>query len=297
MKKNNVLKVLGIVALAGTITVFAGCKEKQITETPVNEAAAQTSTKAIQSSISLEKAIEIALENAGISDRSKAYFEKAQLDSNDKISHYDIEFKADGKEYDYEIAVNDGKILEKEIDKNEKTTVEFYYESNTDAEKITSNKSTPSKNTGYISIDNAKEAALKDAGVNSSDAVFEKAQFDGNEPTPHYDIEFRSNDYEYDYEINAVNGAVLERDKERDFDINKSSANAENFIGKEAAKEKAFAHAGIKAADVKRAEIELDSDEPVPHYDVDFVSGKYEYEYSINAKTGSVIKAEKDFND
>ena len=42
---------------------------------------------------------------------------------------------------------------------------------------------------------------------------------------------------------------------------------------------------------------ELDRDDMVVHYDVEFVSGKYEYEYEINAETGKVIAFDKEFND
>ena len=48
---------------------------------------------------------------------------------------------------------------------------------------------------------------------------------------------------------------------------------------------------------MKFSKAELDRDDMVVHYDIEFVSGKYEYEYEINAETGKVIAFDKEFND
>ena len=62
-------------------------------------------------------------------------------------------------------------------------------------------------------------AALKDAGVSSSSATFMKAKLDRDDGYYLYEIEFYSGDMEYEYEINALTGAILERDRERmDYD-------------------------------------------------------------------------------
>lgn len=292
MKKNNLLKVLSAAAVAGVLFFSAACSNTQTSETPVNQASgAQASTKAAESSISLEKAIEIALTHAGVS-RDDASFTKTQLDSDDKIPHYEIDFIADGKEYDYEVAVSDGKILESESDSAEPSTAST--ESEVTKGGIDVNEPTTKKN-GFISVDEAKAKALKDAGIAYADAVFEKAEFDDDDLIPHYDIEFYADGYEYDYEIDAKNYNVIEKSKEKERNA-KQPTQANEFIGADAAMEKALAHAGLKAADAKII-AELDADDTIPHYEVDIVAGNYEYEYEINAKTGAIIAHEKDFND
>lgn len=42
---------------------------------------------------------------------------------------------------------------------------------------------------------------------------------------------------------------------------------------------------------------ELDRERKTIVYEVEFVSGKHEYDYEVNAETGKIIKAEKEFRD
>lgn len=293
MKKNNLLKVLGASAIAGALIFSAACSDTQTNETPVNQASGSPiTTKAAESSLSLEEAIDTALAHAKVS-RDNASFVKTELDSDDKVPHYEIDFYADGKKYDYEVAVSDGKILESEVDLTEKvpaSTKPAVTKGGVDITEPTTEGS------GFISVDEAKTKALKDAGVAAADAVFEKAEFDGDDLIPHYDIEFYADGYEYDYEINAKNYNVIEKSKERERNA-KTPTQASEFIGESAAKEKAYAHAGVKAANVRRSKIELDRDDTIPHYEIEFAAGNFEYEYEVNAKTGAVIASEKDFND
>ena len=79
--------------------------------------------------------------------------------------------------------------------------------------------------------------------------------------------------------------------------VKPNANNVDNIITKEEAKAVAIKHAGLKAADVKRIEIELDRERNGLVYEIDFDAGKYEYEYEINAESGKVIKAEKEFRD
>ena len=61
----------------------------------------------------------------------------------------------------------------------------------------------------YITAEQAKSAALKHAGVNASDAIFVKAGLDWDDGKVHYEVEFYAGNTEYDYDIDAVSGAVL----------------------------------------------------------------------------------------
>ena len=62
--------------------------------------------------LSEEDAKSIAIEHAGLLT-DQITFTKSTLDKNDYQPHYDIEFYTnDNKEYEYEIALDTGKILE-----------------------------------------------------------------------------------------------------------------------------------------------------------------------------------------
>ena len=70
---------------------------------------------------------------------------------------------------------------------------------------------------GYIGEDRAKEIALEDAKVSASDAKYLRAHFDRDDYRDNYDVEFYYNGREYDYEIDAKSGAILEKSSEREY--------------------------------------------------------------------------------
>ena len=76
-----------------------------------------------------------------------------------------------------------------------------------------------------------------------------------------------------------------------------TTKNSAEKISREKAKSIALSQAGLKEADVRGLEIELDNEKGVLVYEVSFESGKYEYDYDIDAYTGAIKFSEKDFDD
>lgn len=74
--------------------------------------------------------------------------------------------------------------------------------------------STTQSNSTYIGIDRAKEIALKHAGVDSSKVIFTKAKLDKEHGIRVYEIEFETAFVEYEFEIHATSGKILEFSKE-----------------------------------------------------------------------------------
>ena len=68
----------------------------------------------------------------------------------------------------------------------------------------------------------------------------------------------------------------------------------DGFIGRQAAIRAALAHAKLHESDVRRLKCELDREDGVMVYEVDFRKDGFEYDYDIDAKTGAVIKAKKE---
>ena len=83
--------------------------------------------------------------------------------------------------------------------------------------------------------------------------------------------------------------------------ISTGNASETGLIGQEKAKEIAFTKAGVTATTVSELEVELDCDDGVLVYEVEFRSGNNEYEYDIHAKDGTIVKEnaeiEDDYND
>ena len=68
----------------------------------------------------------------------------------------------------------------------------------------------------YIGDDKAKEIALKDAGFAAGDVTELKSELDLDDPTVHYDVDFKQGGMEYDYDIDAVSGAIISHNSEVD---------------------------------------------------------------------------------
>ena len=66
----------------------------------------------------------------------------------------------------------------------------------------------------YISKEEAKTAALNHAGLSAADVTGLRAEFDYDDGTAEYEVDFRSGGWEYDYEIHAETGKIIKWDKE-----------------------------------------------------------------------------------
>lgn len=158
-----------------------------------------------------------------------------------------------------------------------------------------------------ITTDEAIAIALKDAGFTEKDVTGLHAELEHDDGVQIFDVDFYQNTKEYDYEIHAVSGKILKpAKKEAAADSTpakpaatggSTSGSASKNITKDQAISKALSHAGLKKSQVSRIRAELDKDDGRTIYEVDFETAQWEYEYEINAKTGKVIKAEKDRND
>ena len=66
----------------------------------------------------------------------------------------------------------------------------------------------------FIGEDKAKELALQAAGITNEGVVFEKAELDRDNGITKYEVEFRQGTTDWDVDIKADDGTVLEIDKD-----------------------------------------------------------------------------------
>ena len=145
-------------------------------------------------------------------------------------------------------------------------------------------------------IDAAKAAALADAGLVESDVTFTKEKLDWDDGIAVYDIEFLTADTEYDYEIDAATGAVLDKSAEL-FRPNESQGQAmDASIGVESAKEIAAAHAGLSKEEVFFTKAELELEHGRSEYEIEFYHDRIEYEYTIDAATGAILEYKSEYD-
>lgn len=159
----------------------------------------------------------------------------------------------------------------------------------------------------YVGMDAAKNAALADAGVSTTDAVFTTADLDDKNGTAYYELKFSDGTAEYEYDVDALTGVVIEGKKDdaatgNTAIVNSGSGNAADISGtstsidENKAKSIALADAGVQEADTAYLVVKPDYDNGTAVYDVEFyvASTKLEYDYEIDAATGKIRGMDQD---
>lgn len=245
---------------------------------------AYATSQAEKNSIGQDKALEIALKEAGV-PAEKASYTKVKLDRDDGYWVYEVEFYADGLEYDFAVDSDDGKIIKKEIDGRKVTA---------SVSQAQSSGQQASQADG-ITLEKAKEIALQAAGVDSANAQFTKGELETDDGKMFYEVDFYADGYEYDYKI-AMDGRVLEAEKEKRQEYT-SSSGSDNLIGVDKAKQIALDHCKAPADGVYFEKAKLERDDGRTYYEIEFKFGTAEYEYDIDALTGEIISFDSDTND
>lgn len=159
--------------------------------------------------ISLEEAKQIALDDAKVS-KENAKFDDKELDEDDGNYIYELEFYADGYEYEYDVHAVTGEIVESERDREQKSPKkEAKKEQSQQAKKTNTQPKQKSQKSDYIGMERAKQIAFNHAGVNGANARFDDQEFDVDDGVPHYELEFDVNGNEYEYDVHAVSGNIL----------------------------------------------------------------------------------------
>ncbi len=231
-----------------------------------------------------------ALNHAGVKESSTKYC-NAWLEWDDgRPECYEVEFMVNNTRYEYKIALTSATVLESEQ--------ETYSNSSSTTGTSTSSGTTSGSSSADIGESAAKAAALKHAGLSESQITGMKVQRDRDDGRLEYEIEFWSGSTEYDYTINAADGTVLGADKETHASSNSGSSNTSSSssgdIGSAKAKSIALSHAGVSESQTTEMKVQQDRDDGRLEYEVEFKSGGKEYEYTIDAASGTILDYEID---
>ncbi len=144
-----------------------------------------------------------------------------------------------------------------------------------------------------LSPEEAREAALKHAGVTGEEATVIKEELDYDDGVTEYEIEFVAGGTKYEYEINAEDGAVLGSSQEP---VEKLPENlqGQGIISVEEAKEAVLSHAGFTPEQVTYTKVDLEQDDGVTEYEIKFYADGKEYSGKVNASTGAILEYEMD---
>ena len=167
--------------------------------------------------LSLEKVKELVFKDSGVNEKDVRDFE-AELDYDYGKMVYEVEFEVGKVNYDYELdAVNGSVIYSNKMTSNPKFEVNDNKVDQPVSSKPSASSKPSNKIDAIISPERALEYALAHAGVDKKSAKDVDVEIDMEYgEAKHYDVDFKADQYEYEYEIDAINGKVLKSDKEFD---------------------------------------------------------------------------------
>ena len=244
-----------------------------------------------------EAALAIALEHAGVTLDQLSWYEIC-LDFDDGIWVYEVEFVVGNTEYEYEINAITGEIIKFETELDDDPH---------GAPPVTE-RPTQQPGSNFLSEDEIRAIVFNHAGVNANDVREFEIELDDEHGIWVYEVEFKAGNIEYDYVVNAVTGEIIKSETEVDDDPTaapgtpRPTAQPTQQPGSELLSEDeiraiVFSHAGVNANDVREFEIELDDEDGIWVYEVDFKAGNIEYDYVVNAVTGAIIRVETEIDD
>ena len=180
------------------------------------------------------------------------------------------------------------------------TGVPYYGSVGTEAIAVAkkANKSNKANKAKKISADKAKKIALGDAKLAEKDVTFVKVELELEDNRLVYDVEFYSGNVEYDYDIDAVSGAIVSADKDIENYVIPAQPSTEaqaSEISVEKAKQIALSHAGVSSARFTKAKIDYENGVKV--YEIEFKVGNMEYEYDINVVNGAIVSSSAEIDD
>ena len=154
--------------------------------------------------IGTDKAMDIAAAAFGKASTAKMAYSAVDPELDESPAHYEVEITSQtGEEFEYKVDAYTGAILESKREAADGTEVPV----------VQPSKPAASGDIGYAK---AKSVALNHAGVSENKAYDMDIEFDDEDGTLVYEIEFKSGGMEYSYEINAATGAILKHEAELD---------------------------------------------------------------------------------
>ena len=272
-------------ALAMTLT---GCRDNAAASIP--QQSSQEQTKEQTQMIPMEEAQEAALKAADI-EAADADISATTLSGVAGVACYKVEFTSGEYAYSYTINAETGAVMEmssQEQNAQASGTQTEVADSAAPAPAQTSAAAPAQNATGTGTVDEAaaQKIALEHAGVKAADATITKSKLDYEDGRQVYDIEWYAGGAKYDYEIAADTGEIISSAYEE----KTMGADSRNVTVSEADAKKTALDRVSGATDKNLYEWKLDYEDGHPEYEGKIIYGGTEYEFTIDASTGSVME-------
>ena len=208
--------------------------------------------------ITLSEAKKIALDDAGCKDKV-GFTEETLVSGGIKTPYYRLVFADAKTQWTYRIDAVLGIVLEKKQKETATTEIDT---------------------ADFISLEEAKKIALKDAGLDESTQkiVFTREELNRNSGKPCYILEFYTAKKQYSYKVDAKDGSIIE---------------AYHFILLADAKKIALDDAGVNVKVVFTTEELVAGGIKTPYYRFVFADAKTQWTYRIDAVLGTVLEKQQ----
>ena len=286
----------------------------------VNSASADTSSVSVSKFISLEEAKEIALKDAKLDELTqKIVFTREELSRNQGKPCYLLEFYTGTNQYFYQIDAKSDSIIyagkfitpseakkialddagcKDKVSFTEETLVsggiktpyyrlvfadaktQWTYRIDAVLGNVLEKQQKEIVTTDFISLEEAKKIALKDAGLDEATQkiVFTREELNRNQGKPCYLLEFYTGTNQYHYQIDAKTGSIIYAGK---------------FITLADAKKIALDDAGCKDKVSFTEETLVSGGIKTPYYRLVFADAKTQWTYRIDAVLGNVLEKQQ----
>ena len=255
--------------------------------------------------IGIDAAKEAALSDAGVS-ADGAEFSTAGLDSRNGVFYYAVDFTENGVNYEYDIDALTGVVIERAktpaAGGQGEAGTETAAASGTAAPAGESAAQVPASTSpagsqgtgsgGPITEAEARAIALSQAGLTEADVRFIESKKDRHDGQSVFEVEFDAlTGEEYSYDIREADGAIVSYDYDSDRNPSVNSSGS-GMLSEDQIRETVLSRVpGASAADVR---LWLDEDDDRYQYEGQLIWDGMEYEFKIDAYSGSVLEWEAD---
>lgn len=266
-------------------------------------------------SVNQAQATEIALAHAGVAQEDTTSLSVREDEEEDR-QVYEIDFSTQDTAYHYDVARNNGEIVNYNYDKNGTAPVgENQDDSGQEGVKTQEATPAPERAAATITEESAKTIALEHAGV--TEASFHRVELDTEDGREVYEVEFYTGNTEYDYTIARDTGEILSYDSDIEgWGVGNGQGNGNgngNGNGQQNGKGNSVSSSvsgpitleeavqlvldrvpGASSEDVR---IEQDRDDGRDVYEGEVYCNRTEHEFTIDASTGDFIEWSVDYQE
>lgn len=166
----------------------------------------------------------------------------------------------------------------------------------TEAANVDTAQNTNSTSSNILTEDEAKQIALKDAGIHEKDVTNIRVKKDIEDGRTVYEVEFYVQNEEYDYEIDVNTGKIMSKDYEIEDDFhNQKTSTSVSVISQEDAIKIVLKR--VPGATEQNVRIKLDVDDGHSIYEGEVYYKQTEYEFELNAENGKILEWSEDRDD